>query len=127
MVLVYDLGPGGTTFSEPVTVTVRVSPGLGDFDPESGVPIAVLLIEDGNGGFEQLKDSRVFLDGETLVLEGETTHFSNLVVYVGEASVRLEVGEQYETGEQFQARLVFNGMTESQIGFPIWGLRFWRH
>lgn len=110
VILVYDLGADGTTFSEPVTVKVRVSPGLGEFDPTAGLPVAILIIEDGNGGFERLKDSQASLDGETLVLEGSTTHFSKLVVHIGRNSIRLEVGEQYEKGEQFQAKLVLTGI-----------------
>ena len=80
MVLVYEFGPDGTEFDEPVNVTFRIPSALGGFDPDAGLPITLLVIEDGAGGFEQFEDSNSYFDGDVLVVEGTTTHFSKAVI-----------------------------------------------
>ena len=64
VLLVYELGPDGTEFSEPVTVTFRIPRALGGFDPDLGLPISLIVIEDGAGGFEPLGSMTSFLDGD---------------------------------------------------------------
>jgi hypothetical protein len=108
VVLVYEVGTSGTTFNEPVAVAFRISPDLGNFDPALGVPVAILLIEDRDGGFQTLENSRASLDDGTLVLEGTTSHFSNVVAYISDGSISLEVGAQYEVGVPFRPKVVIN-------------------
>lgn len=107
--LVYDLGPDDTEFDEPVTVTFRVSAALGGFDPNLGLPLSLVVIEDGAGGFEPLGSMTSFLDGDVLVVEGTTTHFSKAAMEIGRGSIRLGLepfGKTKKVGSQFEA-LVF--------------------
>lgn len=105
VLLVYELGPDGTEFDEPVTVTFRISPALGDFDPSLGLPLSLVVIGDGAGGFEPLGSMRSFLDGDVLVLEGTTSHFSTAVVELLGGSIRLHPQggfKQFLVDQQFE-------------------------
>ena len=91
VLLVYELGPDGTEFSEPVTVTFRIPRALGGFDPDLGLPISLIVIEDGAGGFEPLGSMTSFLDGDVLVVEGTTPHFSTAIAFVEDHEVELVI------------------------------------
>jgi len=116
VVLVYELGTSGTIFNEPVQVTFRIPPDLGGFDPNLGVPLGVLMIADGDGGFQTLSDSQASLDGETLVLEGATSHFSDVVAFISDGSITLEVGAQYEVGVPFRPKVVISSRDPLDYG-----------
>lgn len=106
VVLVYELGPDGTEFGEPVTVTFRITSSIGNFDPALGLPISLVGIEDGVGGFEPLGSTRSFYDGDVLVIEGTTTHFSKAVAIVEEGRIELILdpeGNTKEVGSSFNA------------------------
>ena len=87
VILVYELGPDGTEFDEPVTVTFRIPSAIGGFDPAAGLPVSLIVIEDGTGGFEPLGSMKSFLDGDVLVVEGTTTHFSQAVIMLAGVEV----------------------------------------
>ena len=91
VLLAYELGPDGTEFSGPVTVTFRIPPALGGFDADLGLPISVIVIEDGAGGFEPLGSMTSFLDGDVLVVEGTTTHFTESMVVIGSVEMFLSL------------------------------------
>ena len=104
--LVYELGPDGTEFDEPVMVTFRISPVLGGFDPDLGLPLSLVVIEDDAGGLNRLGSMTSFLDGDVLVVEGTTTHFSKAAIEIGRGSIRLGLepfGKTKKVGFQFEA------------------------
>jgi len=109
VLLVYELGPDGTEFGEPVTVTFRISSVLGGFDPEMGLPLSLVVIEDADGGYEPLGSMRSFLDGDVLVVEGTTTHFSTAVVELPGGSILLHPQggfRQYVVDLRFEVRVL---------------------
>ncbi len=112
--LVYQLGPDGTEFDEPVMVTFRISPALGGFDPDLGLPLSLVVIEDDAGGFEPLGSMTSFLDGDVLVVEGTTTHFSTAVVEVINGHIELVVdppGRRKNVDSLFEVRIEESGAT----------------
>lgn len=77
---IYDLGPDGLTFDEPLTVSMRseIAP------PAPGEPFAMagsLLLTAAGGGIEALGNAktRVDLDSGVVTVSGELDHFSPLV------------------------------------------------
>ena len=110
VLLAYRLGPDGTEFDEPVSVTFRIPADLGDFDPSEGLPISLVLVEDGTDGYELLGSVTSSLDGDTLVVEGTPTHFSEVVIYLyGRVSITIDVdpdGEIKPVDSQFKAEVV---------------------
>ena len=79
-VFVYELGPDGTQFSEPVTVTFRIPAALAEFDPAVGMPLAVLASRSGDGLLDLYGSVDISLDGDVLVVSGSTDHFTEAVV-----------------------------------------------
>ncbi|MFQ5351235.1 MAG: hypothetical protein ACE5EG_12400 [Thermoanaerobaculia bacterium] len=69
---VYDLQPGGLTFSKPVTITRN----LGALDVSAGIPLAVQMVGNENGTWDLLDDTTLSLEGGSATLSGTTTHFS---------------------------------------------------
>jgi hypothetical protein len=77
---IYDLGPEGTEFAAPVTVTRRVDAArFGELTPTM-VPAVVLMTYDAaTGTYELYDDLRVTRDGDDILVSGTTTHFSPVV------------------------------------------------
>lgn len=85
---VYDMGPDGLFFLEPVTISIRY-----DVDPGAG-RAAVLAVREG-GSWVQVPASHT---AGGLVI-GEVTHFSEFtVIVVGESVVVQSACEDYATG-----------------------------
>ena len=119
--LVYELGPDGTEFDEPVMVTFRISPVLGGFDPDLGLPLSLVVMEDDAGGFEPLGSMTSFLDGDVLVVEGTTTHFSKTIIEIGNFYLVLGLdpeGETKKVGSQFEAEVKLQGGELEDPGLP---------
>ena len=76
--IVYELGPDGTAFPEPVTVTLRPT----DQPVVSGTGVSLnlpLLASDSSAGAEALANQTTSItDGGTLLATGELTHFSRV-------------------------------------------------
>lgn len=124
VLLVYELGPDGSKFDQPVTITFRISPDLGGFDPSVGLPLSIVLIEDGADTFEPLQDMRSSFDGDVLVIEGTTTHFSRAVVEVGaHGQITLTLnptGDTKKDGAEFHAFIAKSRLhAEHDEGFSI--------
>jgi hypothetical protein len=120
VVLVYELGPDGSVFDDPVTVTFRIPPALGGFDPSMGLPLTLVIIEDGNGGFEPLASTRSFLDGDVLVVEGTTSHFTTTFIEIGENQILLVVdpsGLTKSLESPFEVRLEESGPSLESASF----------
>ncbi|MBI4260253.1 MAG: hypothetical protein HY658_06765 [Actinobacteria bacterium] len=86
----HELGPPGTEFEVPVTVTRRVDVRQAGFDPADGMPLVVLGIRDGDGTWTFLADQEVSWDEETVEVRGTTTHFSTVVAFAGAAIVSMD-------------------------------------
>lgn len=77
--LVYDLGPDGTEFAAPVTVSIRIDAAtLEDLAPNE-VPVFVLFTT-GQEGFEVYDDLAITRRGAEIVVWGTVTHFSPAIL-----------------------------------------------
>ena len=77
--VVYELGPAGTEFAAPVTVSFRLPTHLlADLEPNE-VPLFVLFTTSSDR-FEMYGDLTVTRNGTELVVTGTTTHFSPVVL-----------------------------------------------
>ena len=88
-VFVYELGPDGTQFAEPVTVTFRIPAALAGFDRAVGMPLAVLASRSGDELLNVYTSVNVSLDGDVLVVSGSTDHFTQAVVILSGVSLSL--------------------------------------
>lgn len=88
-VFVYELGPDGTQFAEPVTVTFRIPAALAGFDPAVGMPLAVLASRSGDELLDPYESVDISLDGDVLVVSGSTDHFTEAVAIVSGVSLSL--------------------------------------
>jgi hypothetical protein len=83
----YDLGPDGTEFAEPVTVTFHLD--AGDLGLAPGeLPFAV-LVSGSDGEFEGYEDVLIERTEDTVAVSGETSHFSKVAVLVGGVGVEM--------------------------------------
>jgi hypothetical protein len=83
IVLAYDLGPDGSTFTEPVTVTFLIDPLLYGLDPPDGaLPLLVVLTTDSDGALEIVGGVNVTKQDDIIVVAAELTHFSPAAVVV---------------------------------------------
>ena len=77
---IYDLGPEGTEFAAPVTVTRRIDASRFGELTATMVPAVVLMTYDSaTGAYELYDDLRVTRDGDDILVSGTTTHFSPVV------------------------------------------------
>ncbi len=86
----FQLLPAGLRFDEPVAVTLRVAAAdAGGSDVEAGIRPLVGLLRSEDGAWDALRDNITEIDPEagTLILTGETSHFSELVVVQGPLKV----------------------------------------
>lgn len=88
-VFVYELGPDGTQFAEPVMVTFRIPAAVAGFDPAVGMPMAVLASRSGEGLLDLYASVDVSLAGDVLVVSGSTDHFTQAVVVLSGVSLSL--------------------------------------
>lgn len=77
----YELGPDGLTFEQPVTITRRVDTEQAGFDLSRGVPLIFLASRDSEANWEFLADQTITLDGTVAIVTGTTTHFSTVVAF----------------------------------------------
>ena len=80
-VLEYELGPSGTEFAEPMTVTFTVDAGALDVIPEQ-VASVVLGISDDGVEYQPMEDVGFSWEGSTLTVTGTTTHFSQAALII---------------------------------------------
>ena len=86
----YELGPDGTQFDVPVTITRFVDPATAGFDLSLGIPAIVLASRSADGSWEWLDDQAVEFDGSRLVVTATTTHFSTVTAFGGAVHVLLQ-------------------------------------
>jgi hypothetical protein len=121
----FELGPDGTTFDDPITIVRRFGASELGVDLTEGLPVIVLLSRDSDGNWDVLEDGIVDEENGQVVVTATTTHFSqNAAVTTVQLSghtvpvrlipssfekvkgqsqeARLEVGE----GDQFKDKLV---------------------
>ena len=98
--MVYRLEPTGLAFSAPVTVTVSL--------PPSANGEVALMGLDSNGVREMPAAMRLAYSATQLLIAGEISHFSTLVVKkIGALSVTLEAASRtVDVGQPFEAELV---------------------
>lgn len=78
-VTIYELGPDGAVFDQPVTVTRRLDvASFGDSVGAFDVPLVVPFTQEDDGRFVPLDGLRVARVGSSLYASGTTTHFSPL-------------------------------------------------
>lgn len=76
---VYDLGPDGTAFATPVTVSIRIdATTLEDLAPNE-VPV-FLLFTTADDGFEVFDDLAITRRGTEIVVWGTVSHFSPVIL-----------------------------------------------
>ena len=81
LVLAYDLGPDGSTFAEPVSITFRIDPIEHRLDLEEGaLPVLVMVTTDSAGQVELVDGVEVSREGSVVVVGAEVRHFSPVVV-----------------------------------------------
>ncbi len=101
---VYDLQPGGLTFSDPVTISHRITEadtGL-DFDVE--VPLTLLVVVSDDGTWEAPADQVITRDGEDLLHTGVIDHFSVTTMFGGLVTVTFTpTAVEARVGEAFKA------------------------
>ena len=88
-IFVYELGPDGTQFAEPVTVRFRIPAALAGFDAAAGMPMALLAGRSGDAPLDLYASVDVSLDGDVLVVSGSTDHFTDAVVIVSDVPLSL--------------------------------------
>jgi hypothetical protein len=74
---IYDLGPDGLSFNQPVKITRRFSESEVGADFSLGMPIVILFSRDASGEWSTLDDLEVEFEGDGLIASGTTTHFSS--------------------------------------------------
>ncbi len=104
---VYDLQPSGLTFSDPVTISHRITEadtGL-DFDVE--VPLTLLVVVSDDGTWEVPADQVITRDGEDLLHTGVIDHFSVTTMFGGLVTLTFTPTEvEARVGEAFKASLL---------------------
>ena len=86
---VHELGPDGSTFDAPVTVTRRVDTDALGVDLDDGVPVIALASLSSDGTWDVLADQTITLEGTTAIVSGTTTHFTTIVAFGGAAQVSM--------------------------------------
>ncbi|HAX82626.1 MAG TPA: hypothetical protein DCY40_08680, partial [Actinobacteria bacterium] len=77
---IYDLGPEGTEFAAPVTVTRRVDAArFGELTPTMVPAVVMMTYDAATGTYELYDELRVTRDGDDIFVSGTTTHFSPVV------------------------------------------------
>jgi len=100
----YELGPDGQEFEEPVRIEFRLHHQALGLDV-GVLPVAFLVAGDDEGftGYEEVE---IALDGDYVLIAGETTHFSRILVLVGGGWITMEpFGIDGVVGQQYQHRL----------------------
>ncbi len=103
---VYDLQPSGLTFSEPVTISHRLTGAGSELDSGSEVPLTLLVVVSDDGTWEAPADQVISRDGEDLLHTGVIDHFSVTVLFDGAVSVKFTPTRiERRVGETFEAIL----------------------
>ncbi|HEX5631239.1 MAG TPA: hypothetical protein VFY15_06245 [Acidimicrobiia bacterium] len=112
---IYDLGPEGTEFAAPVTVTRRIDAArFGAISPTM-VPAVVLMSYDAaTSTYELYDDLRVTRDGDDIFVSGTTTHFSPSVAVNLGGFVEMQL-DDYHLGYKTELG------TSLQIGYKYYG------
>ncbi|OFW62884.1 MAG: hypothetical protein A2135_05485 [Actinobacteria bacterium RBG_16_67_15] len=117
---VYDLGPDGTEFAAPVTVSIHIdATTLADLAPNE-VPV-FLLFTTADEGFEVYGDLSIMRRGSEVVVSGSVSHFSP-VVLVRESTTAVVALDQEELESVASARSVasiLELMTEAPGSIPV--------
>jgi hypothetical protein len=73
----YELGPDGTVFDDPITIVRRFDADEIGVDLSEGLPVVVLLNRDSDGNWSALEDGIVDEENGQVVVSAQTTHFSH--------------------------------------------------
>ena len=119
LVFAYDLGPDGSTFDEPVSVTFHIDPTEHNLDlPEGALPLLLVLTTNSAGQLEVVGGIEVVNQAGEVVIEVPVDHFSPVVVAVAnDLHVRLMPAELGLTVGQIAPVVVER--LENDFGFPI--------
>ncbi len=121
----YELGPDGYEFSEPVRITWTIDLAQAGLDLSGGVPVIVLASRSTNGEWEFLADQELTVEEGDVVVTGTTTHFSTFAALGGLATVEvLPDSVEAWVGETFVVSVSLRGMAEGaelQLETPVVG------
>jgi hypothetical protein len=73
----FELGPDGTTFDDPITIVRRFGASELGVDLTEGLPLIMLLSRDNNGEWSLLEEGFVTEENGQVVVTATTTHFSH--------------------------------------------------
>lgn len=102
----YQLGPDGLTFPFPVSVTLRSSQQPVKVDSSVQLFPEFLLIAANGGPIELLDNPRLQMEGDSVVVRGELSHFSTLVDFAFDGDVffsATNVPDELTIGSTFTA------------------------
>jgi hypothetical protein len=117
---VYELGPDGLEFADPVTVSRQVDPETVGTDIDEAMLVPLLAVRDSDGGWEWLEDQVVQIDPDDpskVQVTGTTTHFSTVVAFGGLMEASMEFKPDWTTfsvGEKFTVALRLS--SQAQLG-----------
>lgn len=112
---IYDLGPEGTEFAAPVTVTRRIDASrFGELTPTMVPGVVLMTYDSATGAYELYDDLRVTRDGDDIFVSGTTTHFSPVVAVNLGGFVEMRL-DDYHLGYKTELG------TSLQIGYKYYG------
>ena len=120
----YDVGPDGTNFAEPVTITFTLL--QSDFDLSAGeFPVVGLATARDGVAYEPVDDVTLSLVDGSLFVSGQISHFSEATVAQTGWILEIESGlgrTDLEVGESFSAEVtlrVAEGGTQPSAGVQV--------